>query len=60
MQRADRVGVRRVGRTELQQGSITQHRLLLIDPGSGTVPKPGAGPSSGQVPQVTLDESCRR
>jgi hypothetical protein len=29
---------------------------LLIGPGVGTVPKPAAGPSRGQVPQVTLDE----
>src|ERR1700722_8182667 len=33
-----------------------RHRRLLIDPGIGTVPKPAAGPSTGQVPQVTLDE----
>src|SRR5947208_3416387 len=30
---------------------------LLIDPGVGTAPKPGAGPSSSQVPPVALDES---
>src|SRR5438105_2529340 len=30
--------------------------VLLIDPGIGTAPKPDAGPSLGQVPQVTLDE----
>jgi len=32
------------------------HDALLIGPGIGTVPKPAAGPSKGQVPQVTLDE----
>jgi hypothetical protein len=32
------------------------HDGLLIDPGGGTVPKPAAGPSKGQVPQVTRDE----
>jgi hypothetical protein len=32
------------------------HGTLLIDPGIGTVPKSAAGPSQGQVPQVTLDE----
>jgi hypothetical protein len=31
--------------------------ILLIDPGIGTAPKPDAGPSSGQVPRVALDES---
>ena len=34
----------------------TGHGSLLIGPGIGTVPKPAAGPSKGQVPQVTLDE----
>jgi hypothetical protein len=29
----------------------------FIDPGIGTAPKPDAGPSQGQVPQVALDES---
>jgi hypothetical protein len=29
----------------------------FIDPGIGTAPKPDAGPSSGQVPRVALDES---
>jgi len=33
-----------------------RHCGPLIVPGVGTVPKPAAGPSQGQVPQVTLDE----
>jgi hypothetical protein len=32
------------------------HDILLIDPGVGTALSPDAGPSQGQVPQVSLDE----
>jgi hypothetical protein len=35
---------------------VRGHGSLLIDPGIGTAPRPAAGPSKGQVPQVALDE----
>jgi hypothetical protein len=40
----------------LHSKDLSRHVGLLIDPGIGTVHQPAAGPSTGQVPQVTLDE----
>ena len=48
------IGVRRV--EVLLNRVQLSHADLLIDPGSGTVQQPAAGPSKGQVPQVALDE----
>ena len=46
-----------IGRVEVLHGKeMFCHVGLLIDPGIGTVQQPDAGPSKGQVPQVTLDE----
>ena len=40
----------------LDSNGWVRHLGLLIDPGIGTAQQPAAGPSKGQVPQVTLDE----
>lgn len=40
----------------LRNKVLSGHVDLLIDPGSGTVQQPAAGPSKGHVPQVALDE----
>ena len=42
----------------LRNKVLLGHVDLLIDPGSGTVQQPAAGPSKGQVPQVALDEQA--
>jgi len=46
MKGSDALSVGESGDAKLQMG-LTVHDDLLIDPGIGTAPKPGAGPSSG-------------
>lgn len=57
MQSGDRLNVGCSGGPNTSWSSLAM-RFLLIDPGIGTAPKPDAGPSVGQVPQVALDGSC--
>jgi hypothetical protein len=56
MESSDGVGIVSAGVEILHSRQLFRHRGLLIDPGIGTAQEPAAGPSKGQVPQVTLDE----